>query len=684
MKTFFRIAVCFALTLPAALPAQWALYFNSERGGVHTVLEAPDGNLLISGSGYIFKLSPAGQPVWGRSFNPLSSCWGGDRVWLTPDGGCVAAIDECWEAATMFKLSPSGNVEWRKTYTLANSHLEVFSPTPDGGAILAGSLGAYLLLCKCSADGEIEWQKSYGTDRADKASGVAVTSDGGVLVLGSSRLPENPDGSPGEADLWVLKLSSTGAIEWQKLIGGAADDEGEWVRQTADGGYLLAGHSASFDPDRRSHLWLMKLSGSGVIERQLQFPYLHGGYNWLSIHPVSSGGFIAAVRPGGTEVNPELANRAVIMRISDGGVVSGTRIYPTDCGVMAMWPTADGGCLLSMAGGEGNMDTNTDTHVMKLAPSGGIEWQKLYGSQYSQDELACVREISDGGYVLAGVTSSWGGAGWEDASWVMKTAPDGTINPYCYFIKSAFSEPMDEPDLWTEIEAAVKDTVAVPQSTGLVAETADISINVRDTNALQALGRPTSTLTMRAETQGGTTTPAPGSYVYDTGTRVQISAIPNHNYRFLYWYDNISLNGQSSVAIVMDGDKQITAGFHLYSDGDGGTTNNFCFIATAAYGTPSHPHVMLLRAFRDRYLAQSRLGRSLVDFYYKHSPPLARFIKKHEALRTASRIVLLPAVALSYVLVRLGPMPAVLFALSMLILLWHIVSRTRKRHRTEA
>lgn len=69
-----------------------------------------------------------------------------------------------------------------------------------------------------------------------------------------------------------------------------------------------------------------------------------------------------------------------------------------------------------------------------------------------------------------------------------------------------------------------------------------------------------------------------------------------------------------------------------------------CFIATAAYGSPLEPHVVALRHFRDRYLASTALGRSFIRFYYRHSPPLAAVVARHESLRFMARMLLTPLV----------------------------------------
>jgi hypothetical protein len=73
-----------------------------------------------------------------------------------------------------------------------------------------------------------------------------------------------------------------------------------------------------------------------------------------------------------------------------------------------------------------------------------------------------------------------------------------------------------------------------------------------------------------------------------------------------------------------------------------GKDRNNCFIATAAYGSAMDNHVQALRAFRDEHLLTNPLGKALVSFYYRVSPPVARYIGKHEALRAATRLALAP------------------------------------------
>jgi hypothetical protein len=99
------------------------------------------------------------------------------------------------------------------------------------------------------------------------------------------------------------------------------------------------------------------------------------------------------------------------------------------------------------------------------------------------------------------------------------------------------------------------------------------------------------------------------------------------------------------------------------------SSGDWCFIATAAYGSYLEPEVMVLRRFRDHRLLTNAPGRAFVAWYYRHSPPAANFIRQHEALRAATRMVLTPVVyGVKY------PLPA-----TATLLLLVVVSVKRKR-----
>jgi hypothetical protein len=110
-----------------------------------------------------------------------------------------------------------------------------------------------------------------------------------------------------------------------------------------------------------------------------------------------------------------------------------------------------------------------------------------------------------------------------------------------------------------------------------------------------------------------------------------------------------------------------------------------CFIATAAYGTPMAEEIQILREFRDEYLLTNPVGKGLVDFYYKVSPPIAEFITEHPSLKPIVRAGLMPAVAMSTVAVNTTPaeeiaIVGVLVLVSVAVVVW----ATRRRGRGPA
>ncbi len=194
------------------------------------------------------------------------------------------------------------------------------------------------------------------------------------------------------------------------------------------------------------------------------------------------------------------------------------------------------------------------------------------------------------------------------------------------------------------------------------------------------------TLTIAAGS-GGTTNPVPGTYTHDYGTQVQVTAEPNDGYQFNGWTGDVPSGDENDnpVTITMDADKSITATFIVIpdgtEDGDGGGQKKTCFIATAAYGSQLHPHLDILRDFRDKYLISNGIGRKLVELYYKYSPSIADFIAKHTLLKVAVRINLLPLIAFSYSMVNLGSAPTAILLVFMLgisiVFIWFYPRRVK-------
>lgn len=119
----------------------------------------------------------------------------------------------------------------------------------------------------------IEWQKALGGTNLDFSRSIQQTTDGGYIVAGGTKSNDGDVyGNHGGSDFWVVKLASTGTIQWQKTLGGTNFEFAYSIQQTTDGGYILAGNTNSNDGDvfglhgGASDAWVVKLSAMGVIQ----------------------------------------------------------------------------------------------------------------------------------------------------------------------------------------------------------------------------------------------------------------------------------------------------------------------------------------------------------------------------------------------------------------------------------
>ena len=135
-------------------------------------------------------------------------------------------------------------------------------PTPDYGFLILGSSdsdpsgnktkqnrgGLDYFIWKMDENGRQEWQNSFGGDSDDLLKTVTLSNDGGFLLVGSSASSLSGDKTEkaiGMTDIWIIKLNPTGAIQWQKTIGGLGNDEAVTVIKTADNGYPIGANSDS-------------------------------------------------------------------------------------------------------------------------------------------------------------------------------------------------------------------------------------------------------------------------------------------------------------------------------------------------------------------------------------------------------------------------------------------------------
>ena len=310
---------------------------------------------------------------------------------------------------------------WAATYGGDKDDRANIQQTSDGGYIMAGETESFgagkgdLWVLKLRLDGTIDWQKTYGGASSDWANFVQQTSDGGYILAGAT-----DSFGAGRGNLWVLKLRPDGTVEWQKTYGGVSSDWAFSVQQTRDGGYIVAGSTYSFGAGK-GDLWVLKLRPDGTVEWQKTYG---GDYMDIAgiVQQTSDGGYIV---PGATKSFGAGGGDLWVLKLRPDGTVEWQKTYGGDSKDWTLFvhQTSDGGYVV--AGGTSSFGAGGgDLWVLKLGPDGTIGWQKTYGGNHD-DGGGIIQQANDGGYIVAGGTESFG-AGDRDL-WILKLRADGTV-----------------------------------------------------------------------------------------------------------------------------------------------------------------------------------------------------------------------------------------------------------------
>lgn len=233
---------------------------------------------------------------------------------------------------------------------------------------------------------DILWEKSYGGTHADYLFDAQPTADYGFVLAGSSlsnKTGNKTDNNQGDLDYWIWKMDEKGDLDWQKSIGGSGFDLLQSIKNTRDGGFILAGTSSSSSGFQKKEdckgitdFWVVKLDASGGEQWQRTIGG-SGQDELLCAFQTKDGGYILG---GSSSSNPPV-----------------TSIKP-DAKSIAI-TKAD--LFNKSEKSRGNMDY----WIVKLNKQGEIEWQKTYGGQYV-DVLRSMEQTTDNGYILAGYSNS--------------------------------------------------------------------------------------------------------------------------------------------------------------------------------------------------------------------------------------------------------------------------------------
>ncbi len=273
----------------------------------HSIIQTTDGGYIVAGQSnlssgdvhgthgshdyWIVKLDAAGDTMWTKALG-ASDLDAAYDIKQTTDKGYIIAGKKP-KSGTMdydywiVKLDSLGGTTWSKTY--GGTHVEVpysIAQIFGGNYIVAGlsysddgdvhdhhgsTTSSDYWIVKLDADGDTIWTKSLGGTGTDYAYSVQKATDNGYIIAGFSR-SSNDDVTDhkGNADFWVVKLYSTGVIQWAKSYGGTQEDIARSVVQTTEGGYIIAGITWSDDGDVTDHrdttdYWVVKTNSSGDI-----------------------------------------------------------------------------------------------------------------------------------------------------------------------------------------------------------------------------------------------------------------------------------------------------------------------------------------------------------------------------------------------------------------------------------
>ena len=180
--------------------------------------------------------------------------------------------------------------------------------------------------------------------------------------------------------------------------------------------------------------------------------------------------------------------------------------------------------------------------------------------------------------------------------------------------------------------------IATIDDVGAAATTIVMHDHYSITAAFQEM--PLYELRISSRVGGSVISPGEGTFNYEKGTVVHVAAVPDVDYRFMYWAGDVSTLACiycPATTITVERDHTIIAVFEYVRP-------RYCFVATAAYGTPTAAQIEVLREFRDVVLLESRAGSRFVAWYYAAGPPMAEVIEGNEVLRTLARVLVVDPV----------------------------------------
>jgi hypothetical protein len=311
---------------------------------------------------------------------------------------------------------------WNKTFGGSKAdYLYSVQQISDGSYILTGYTASYGAgsfdgwLIKVGSFGNELWNKTYGGVEVDYLYSLQQTSDGGYILAGST----NSYGADNH-DFWLLKTDSNGAEQWNRTFGSDGDEGAFWVEQTSDGGYILTGYTyslVSYDA------WLIKTNATGFEEWNQTF----GGNSWddaYSGKQISDGGYVLA---GYTSSYGKDYVDAWLIKTNATGFEEWNQTFGGNSwdDANSIQQASDGGYILAGQTWSYGIGED-DLWLIKTDVYGNELWNQTFGGN-NRDWATSIQQTSDGGYILTGFTWSYGVSPYD--GWLIKVGPSPENQP---------------------------------------------------------------------------------------------------------------------------------------------------------------------------------------------------------------------------------------------------------------
>ena len=312
-----------------------------------------------------------------------------------------------------------------------------------------------VLLCSstiCYSQPAFQWQRAYGGSSIDGANAVQRTADGGYIFAGYSECTNGDvTGNHGMLDCWVVKTDDTGHIMWEHSYGGSQNDQVNMIQVDINGGYIIAGSTASSDGDITGFhgglcdAWILKIDDTGAIVWQKVMGSTGFDFANYAINTTDSG-YIVTGSAGGNDgdVSGYHGNNDLwVIRLNKAGAVMWNKVLGSTGYEYGFYgsQTSDGGYIFASEGGVADGDITSvwgggaDAWIVKLDDTGAIQWQKTYGGSKFDIAVSLAKTL-DGGYIFTGATLSSDGqvTGFHTSSsftnqdiWVVKIDDTGAV-----------------------------------------------------------------------------------------------------------------------------------------------------------------------------------------------------------------------------------------------------------------